>query len=65
MVMHKINIQKLYKRIHKPGLMGLVGEGYSEDWAMNRMDRVKLVQGDIFDAVLYYYNVTPIRVLDY
>lgn len=56
---------ELYKRIHKPGLMGLVGEGYSEDWAINRMDRVKLVQGDIFDAVLYYYDVTPIRVLDY
>lgn len=56
---------ELYKRIHTPGLMGLVGEGYSGASGLNKVDRVKLVQGDIFDAVMYYYDVTPIRVLDY
>ena len=45
--------------------MGLVGEGYSSMAGIQKTDRVKLVQGDRFDAVMYYYDVTPIRVLNY
>ena len=56
---------ELYRRINKPGFMGLVGEGYSSMAGIQKTDRVKLVQGDRFDAVMYYYDVTPIRVLNY
>ena len=56
---------EVYKRIHKNGFMGLVGGGYSAASGMRKDDRVNLIQGDRFDAVIYYYNVTPIRVLNY
>ena len=56
---------EVYKRIHENGFMGLVGEGYSDLSGMQKEDRVKMIQGDRFDAVIYYYDVTPIRVLNY
>ena len=56
---------EVYKRVYKNGFMGLVGEGYSAATGMRKDDRISLIQGDRFDAVIYYYNVTPIRVLNY
>ena len=56
---------EVYKRIHTNGFMGVVGEGYSDLAGMQKQDRVKMIQGDRFDAVIYYYDVTPIRVLSY
>jgi Erythromycin esterase homolog len=56
---------EVYKKIHNPGFMGLVGEGISALTEQQRMDRARLVQADRFDAVIYYYNVTPIRCLNY
>ena len=56
---------EVYKRVHEKGFMGLVGEGYSAISDIEKLDRVKMVQSDRFDAVMYYYDVTPIRVLNY
>ena len=56
---------EVYKRIHGRGFMGLVGEGYSSLTGIRKDDRIKMIQGDRFDAVIYYYDVTPIRVLSY
>lgn len=54
---------KVYKCIHTPAFMGSFGEGYNKWQDFSRAYRSKLVQGDRFDAVIYYYNATPIRTL--
>ena len=46
-------------------MMGMVGEGHSDQVYIYKSYRQNLVQADRFDAVIYYYDVTPIRCLDY
>lgn len=56
---------KIYDLVHSSGMMGMVGEGHSDMVYIYKSYRQKLVQADRFDAVVYYYDVTPIRCLDY
>ena len=56
---------KVYDLVHSPGMMGMVGEGHSDQVYIYKSYRQNLVQADRFDAVIYYYDVTPIRCLDY
>ena len=54
---------KVYSLVHKPNFMGMAGEGWSVYMDFNKTYHTKLIQADRFDAVIYYYNVTPIRTL--
>ena len=54
----------VYKLANKAGMMGMVGEGYNDQIYLYKTYRENLVQADRFDAVMYYYDVTPIRCLD-
>jgi len=56
---------EVYERIHTPGFMGLVGEGYNSLAEQRRADRVRLVQADRYDAVIYFFTVKPIKCLNY
>ena len=56
---------KVYDLVHSSGMMGMVGEGHSDQVYIYKSYRQNLVQADRFDAVIYYYDVTPIRCLDY
>lgn len=56
---------KIYKMIHGKMFMGLVGEGYTVLNDMYKVERMKIIPADRFDAVLYYYCVTPIDPIHY
>lgn len=56
---------KVYDLVHSPGMMGMVGEGHTDQVYIYKTYRQNLIQADRFDAVMYYYDVTPIRCLDY
>lgn len=56
---------KVYKLVHSDTFMGLAGEGYNANSDIYKGYRQKMIQADRFDAVIYYYNVTPIRPIDY
>ncbi len=56
---------KLYKMVHGKVFTGVVGEGYSPLNDLEKMERLKLVPADRFDAMIYYYEVTPIDPIHY
>ncbi len=55
-----------YKLISNPNYIGLMGEGYvpENDFCADNFRTIMAVK-DHFDAMIYYYKVDPIRVLDY
>ncbi len=56
---------KIYKLIHKPNFTGLTGEGYNPMWEIYKSYRARIVAVDHYDAMIYYYNTTPIRPIHY
>ena len=56
---------KLYKAIHEETFMGLVGEGFSENWYTYKSYRAKMVPAEKYDAVVYYYEANPIEPIHY
>lgn len=63
----KINKEdgRVYKIIHSKNFMGMVGEGYSIINDLGKAERMRVVPTQRFDAVLYYYYVTPIDPIHY
>ncbi|MCR4690722.1 MAG: erythromycin esterase family protein [Lachnospiraceae bacterium] len=56
---------RLYHLLHSPCFFGMIGEGYSPLNDIGKADRYRIVPADRFDAILYYYDCTPIRPLHY
>ena len=56
---------KVYKTVHSGLFTGLVGEGYNQIGDVEKLYRIKMVPADRFDAVIYYYEVTPIDPIHY
>ncbi len=56
---------KVYKLIHSYIFNSIIGEGYSLASELGRSDRIKMVPADRYDAIIYYYEVTPIDPIDY
>lgn len=56
---------KVYKIIHGKNFMGMVGEGYSPVNDLEKSERMKIIPSERFDAVVYYYYVTPIDPIHY
>lgn len=52
---------RLYKAIHEETFMGLVGEGFNENWYTYKSYRAKVVPAEKYDAVVYYYQANPIE----
>ena len=54
-----------YAILHAPNDMGIMGEGFvPEDGFCMDNFRTKMVAADAYDAVIYYFEVGPIRVFD-
>ena len=57
---------KVYRTIHSRIFTGLVGEGYNLlGEAATRNYRIRLVPADRYDAMIYYYQATPIDPIHY
>lgn len=56
---------KVYKIIHNMNFTGEAGEGYNEQWEIYKSYRSKIVAVDHFDAMVYYYEATPIDPIHY
>lgn len=56
--------KKLYGQIHKKTPMGNIGEGYSWVWYLfpNSVYRPSQIPTDMYDAMIYFYHATPIKV---
>lgn len=55
----------VYKKIHSYVLSGLIGEGYSPLNDLGNSHRTAIVPTKRFDAVIYFYEVTPIDPIEY
>ena len=55
----------LYKTVHRFIFTGLVGEGYNVLSDIAKSYRIRIVPADRYDAVVYYYEVTPIDPIHY
>ena len=51
----------VYKKIHSLIFSGFAGEGYGASQDLSRQERVKVVPVDRYDAMIFYYEVTPIE----
>lgn len=56
---------RVYKLLHNPNFTGAAGEGYNLYMDLYKTYRAKLVAADHYDAMIYYYETTPIRVRHY
>ena len=56
---------RIWKWLHTPHFTGCAGEGYNAYMDMYRTYRSKLVVSDHYDAMIYFYETTPIRVRSY
>ena len=56
---------KVYNLIHGYIFNGVAGEGYSPAFDIGKQHRMKVIPADRYDAVCYYYEVTPIRPIHY
>ena len=56
---------KVYKTVHSSIFTGQVGEGYNLVADVSKTHRIKLVPADRYDAVIFYYEVTPIDPIHY
>lgn len=55
----------IYKIIHHMNFTGLMGEGYTFYVDIYRSYRLKLIVTERYDAMIYYYDVTPIETIHY
>ena len=56
----------VYKDVHGAIFCGGIGEGYAPMWELNTaICRDKMVPAESYDAMIYYYEVTPIDTLHY
>lgn len=56
---------KVYNIINNENFTGCAGEGYNIFMDIYKSYRVKLVATERYDAMIYYYETTPIRCLHY
>ena len=56
---------EVYKIIHSDNFTGMAGEGYTVYMDLYKTYRIKLTVADRYDAMIYYYETTPIRCLHY
>ncbi len=56
---------KVYDIINNYNFMGIVGEGYSPSQDLYKGERMKVIATEKFDAVIYYYSITPIKTIHY
>ena len=57
------NESSIYKLIHEDNYIGNISDDYSLSTDLHSTFRVRLTVADSYDAMLYYYETTPIRVL--
>lgn len=55
----------VYKKLHSYVMTGLVGEGYSPLNDLGNSHRTPMIPAKRFDAVIYFYEVTPIDPIEY
>ena len=55
----------IYKKLHSYVFSGLVGEGYSPYNDLGNSHRTPIVPTERFDALICYYEVTPIDPIEY
>ena len=55
----------VYKKLHSYVMTGLVGEGYSPLNDLGNSHRTPIIPTKRFDAVIYFYEVTPIDPIEY
>ncbi|WP_248406153.1 erythromycin esterase family protein [Butyrivibrio fibrisolvens] len=55
----------VYKKLHSYVFTGLVGEGYSPLNDLFNSHRTSMILADRYDALICYYEVTPIDPIDY
>ena len=56
----------VYKKVHGAIFCGGLGEGYAPIWELNSaVCRDKMVPAESYDAIIYYYEITPIATLHY
>lgn len=55
----------VYDIIHHMNFTGVMGEGYTFYVDIYKSYRTKLIVADRYDAMIYYYDVTPIETIHY
>ena len=55
----------VYKAVHSYIFNGLIGEGYAQIQDLYKDHRIKAIPSERFDAVIYFYEVTPIDPIHY
>ena len=55
----------IFRLLHTPGFTGCAGEGYNAYTDFYRSYRSKMVIADHYDAMIYFYETTPIRAMHY
>ena len=55
----------VYKKLHSYVFTGLIGEGYSPAWEIGNNHRTSMIYTDRYDAVICFYEVTPIDPIEY
>ena len=56
---------RIYKLIHEDNFTGCAGEGYTIYMDLYKTYRLKMKVAERYDAMIYYYETTPIRCLHY
>ena len=56
---------ELYRTVHSSVFTGLVGEGYNVLIDIGKSYRIKCIPAERYDAVVYYYELTPIDPIHY
>ena len=56
---------EVYNTIHSYIFNGIVGEGYTSADELAKNHKIKVVPTERYDAVIYYYKVTPISPIHY
>ncbi|MCR5213320.1 MAG: erythromycin esterase family protein [Eubacterium sp.] len=57
--------KNIYNIIHDYTFTGMIGEGYNPANDINKSERIKIIPADRYDAMIYYYEVTPIDPINY
>ena len=55
----------VYQKLHSYVFTGLIGEGYSPACEIGNVHRCSVIYADRYDAVICYYEVTPIDPIEY
>ena len=57
--------KKVYNIIHRLNWTGMAGEGYSSNWEVYKSYRARMIAVDHYDAMIYYYETSPIDPIHY